>query len=312
MIPPVLFVVYRRPHTTARVFEAIRAARPTRLYVAADGPRGERAGEAERCAEVRQIATAVDWPCELRTLFRPRNLGCRRAVSEAITWFFQSEAEGVILEDDCLPDASFFPFCAELLSRYRREPRVMCITGNNFQRDMGDWPYSYYFSIFNHCWGWASWRRAWELFDAQLATFQALGGRRRLRQLSRVPGFVSYFTQQLAEVAAGRLDSWALVWTWSCWKEGGLTCTPRVNLVSNIGFGEDATHTFSTPAGREFTARGRIEFPLLHPSSLAPLTTFDDFVSRNHFRVGEATLLRRFGRFARQAAKYAARRLRGG
>lgn len=311
MIPPVLLLIYNRPHLTARVFEAIRAARPTRLYVAADGPRGERAGEAERCAEARRVATAVDWPCEVRLRFLEQNLGCRRAVGEAITWFFQWEPEGIILEDDCLPDASFFPFCAELLARYRQEPRVMCITGNNFQRDMGDWPYSYYFSIYNHCWGWASWRRAWELFDAQLNTFQARQARRRLRQLSGVPGFASYFSRQLTEVAAGRLDSWAYAWTWSCWYRGGLTCTPRVNLVSNIGFGDDATHTRARVEGDEFPVRRRIEFPLCHPATLTAVAGFDDFVSRNYFHVGESTPLRRASRFARQVVHQVARTLRG-
>jgi len=119
MISPVLFLIFNRPDTTTRVFEAIRAARPERLYVAADGPRMTREGEAERCAEARRIATAVDWPCEVKTLFRETNLGCRAAVSGAITWFFEHEEEGIILEDDCLPDPSFFPYCTELLAHYR-------------------------------------------------------------------------------------------------------------------------------------------------------------------------------------------------
>lgn len=169
--PPVLFLVFNRAHTTVRVFEAIRQARPARLYVAADGPRPVREGEAERCAEVRRIATNVDWDCEVHTLFRDENLGCRHAVSSAITWFFVYEEEGIILEDDCIPNQSFFLYCAELLERYRDDERIMCITGDNFQKTMEGYPFGYYFYIYNHCWGWASWRRAWSHYDADLVTF---------------------------------------------------------------------------------------------------------------------------------------------
>lgn len=168
---PVLFVVFNRPETTSRVFNSIRNARPARLYVAADGPRAMREGEAQRCVEVRRIASAVDWPCEVRTLFRDENIGCRRSVSGAISWFFEHEPEGIILEDDCLPDASFFSYCATLLERYRIEPRVMAITGNNFQPSMEGYSASYYYSIYNHVWGWASWRRAWALYDADMGQF---------------------------------------------------------------------------------------------------------------------------------------------
>lgn len=281
--PPILFLIFNRPDTTARVFAAIRAARPARLYVAADGPRSDRPGEADRCAEARRIATAIDWPCELRTLFRDTNLGCRRAVSGAITWFFEHEPEGIILEDDCLPHPTFFPYCAELLARYRDDERVMCITGNNFQKSMGRWPYSYYFSIYNHCWGWASWRRAWEHYDAEVERFGAPATTARVRRLSRVRGFANYWCEKFRDVKEARIDSWAYVWTWSCWAQGGLTCTPRVNLVSNIGFGPDATHT--KHAAEAELAHGALAFPLNHPPSVTPTRDFDDHVTRSHFRV---------------------------
>src|SRR5690349_2048344 len=129
----ILFLVFNRPETTARVFEAIRAAQPPRLYVAADGPRASRIGESERCDLTRRIASAVDWPCDITTLFRAANLGCKNAVSSAISWFFEHEEEGVILEDDCLPDPSFFRYCDELLAHYRDDTRIGLISGNNFQ-----------------------------------------------------------------------------------------------------------------------------------------------------------------------------------
>ncbi|TCP58762.1 hypothetical protein EV663_11728 [Rhodovulum bhavnagarense] len=285
MTPPILFLTFNRPDTTARVFEAIRAARPARLYVAADGPRPDRAGEAERCAEVRCIATAVDWPCEVKTLFRNENLGCRRAVSGAITWFFENEPEGIILEDDCLPDPSFFTFCAEMLERYRNDPRIMCVTGNNFQTDMGDWPYSYYYSIYNHIWGWASWRRAWALYDADLERFNSSGARNLLAGLSKVPGFRRYWSSVFERVKSGNISSaWDYSWTWTCWLNSGWTCTPCVNLVSNIGFGIDATHTIN----EESSVANLPVVPLLPPYAAPPTIAaeprFDDHVTREVFR----------------------------
>src|SRR5262249_28027120 len=150
---PVLFLVFNRPETTARVMEAIRAVCPKRLYVAADGPRKGKSGEADRCAEARRIATRVDWPCQVRTLFREGNLGCRDAVSGAITWFFECESEGIILEDDCLPSIDFFRYCAELLERYRDDERVMAICGSAYADVPSDYPSSYYFSYYADMWG---------------------------------------------------------------------------------------------------------------------------------------------------------------
>ncbi len=282
---PVLFMVFNRPDTTSRVFESIRKAKPTRLYVAADGPRPDRAGEEERCAEVRRIATNVDWNCEVQTLLRDNNLGCRSAVSGGITWFFENEEEGIILEDDCLPDPSFFPFCEELLERYRETPEIMCITGNNFQRYMQGWQHSYYFSIFNHCWGWASWRRAWNLYDKDLEQYEPSKAKTRFQALSTVPGFAEYFISALDRVKEGSLDTWDYSWTWTCWLNGGLTCTPHTNLISNIGFGADATHTLGADEMVADRARGAIEWPLNHPDRIKANNAFDDFVSRKIYRI---------------------------
>lgn len=152
----VLFLVFNRPETTKTVFEAIRKAKPKRLYIAADGPRKHREGENEKVSSVRQIVTYVDWPCDVKTLFRDENLGCKSAVSGAITWFFNHEEEGIILEDDCLPHPDFFPFCESLLKRYANDERIWVITGNNFQNGIQRGEASYYFSRYNHVWGWAS------------------------------------------------------------------------------------------------------------------------------------------------------------
>lgn len=247
----VLFLVFNRPDTTAQVFRAIRQTHPLRLYVAADGAREGREGEAERVAKVREIATAVDWPCEVKTLFREDNLGCKNAVSSAITWFFEHEEQGIILEDDCLPHTDFFSFCEQLLDHYRDDERVSVITGDNFQAGRWRGEGTYYFSRYNHVWGWASWRRAWKRYDRDLTFWPSW--RHSEDWTSKLPDKVErqYWAKIFDRMYAKQIDTWDYPWTASVWYYGGLTATPNVNLVSNIGFGEDATHT--TSANSELT-----------------------------------------------------------
>lgn len=284
--PPILFLVFNRPDTTRQVFEAIRQTRPVRLYVAADGPRVNRKEEAERCEETRHIATRVDWPCEVRTLFRDQNLGCRRAVSGAVSWLFENEEEGIILEDDCLPAPSFFLFCAELLDHYRHDERIMCITGDNFQESMADYPYSYYFSRYNHCWGWASWRRAWRLYDSELAHLSEFIDSGNLLRMSCNPGFADYWRGIFTAVKDDQINSWAYPWLATCWEHSGLTATPRINLVSNIGFGSDGTHTLGSASRFANMAVGELKLPLSHPAFVAPHAHFDAYIDRNNFYIG--------------------------
>lgn len=302
MLSPALFLVFNRPDTTALVMEAIRAARPERLYVAADGPR-DHPGEVERCREARRVATAVDWRCEVRTLFREHNLGCRDAVSNAITWFFEHETEGIILEDDCLPAPSFFQFCDILLERFRDDERVMSITGNNFQPNMEQYPYSYYFSKYIHIWGWASWRRAWRLYDAQMARYSDFSRAATLEAMSLSNGFSSYWRGCFNSVYTRRLDTWDYVWLFSSWAHNGLTATPRVNLVSNIGFGPDATHTTDSKSALARMPIRALNFPLDHPLLLAPQQGFDAVVDRTVFGIGQEARLASLRSLPRRAAR---------
>jgi hypothetical protein len=281
----VLFLVFNRPHTTAQVMAAIRAARPARLYVAADGPREGHHGEPERCAEARRIATEVDWPCQVRTLFRDTNLGCRVGVSTAIDWFFEYEEEGIILEDDCVPSQSFFPYCAELLDRYRDDQRIMCISGDSFQNERPITPYSYYFSRYNHVWGWATWRRAWQLYDPRMEGWTKHTKRPLLEYWGEDdPGFVQYWTDIFDHVAAQKIDTWDYQWTFCCWAYRGLTCLPARNLVTNIGFGPDATHTQALHRSAHLR-REEIEFPLRHPVIVMRDLRADRFTHIHHFGV---------------------------
>lgn len=291
---PVLFLIFNRPSTTTKAFKSIQQAGPARLYIAADGPRENREGESERCEEARRIATGVDWPCEVRTLFRDENLGCRQAVSSAIDWFFQHEQEGVILEDDCVPDASFFPYAQELLNRYRDDKRIMVIAAQHFHGDLHQPEHSYFFSRYNHCWGWATWRRAWQYYDHDMTLWPSLRDTDWLLDIgggSRI--FQWYWTDIFDRAYAGLIDSWAYRWTFSCWAQNGLTILPAKNLVINIGFGSDATHTKIKNKNHIFLPLEALKFPLTHPKGMVRDIKADDWTDQNHFRINAALLFKR-------------------
>jgi hypothetical protein len=241
----ILFIVFNRPNTTNRVFEKIRQAKPPRLYVASDGPREGYEGEKEKVIKTREIATIVDWPCEVKTLFRDKNLGCKNGVSTAITWFFKHEEQGIILEDDCVPHLDFFSFCENLLNYYADDEKVGAITGNNFQNNKWRGSASYYFSKFAHCWGWATWRRAWHHNDTDLKFWPKW--RNSKDWLNSMPDKVErrFWQNNFDRVYAGEIDTWDYPWDASRFRKGFVAATPNVNLVSNIGFGEGATHTIS-------------------------------------------------------------------
>lgn len=278
----VLFLVFNRPDTTAQVFEAIRQAKPPRLYVAADGPRKEREGELDRVAKVREIATAVDWPCDVKTLFREKNLGCKHAVSSAITWFFEQEKQGIILEDDCLPHPDFFHFCESLLNRYANNERVSVITGQNLQNGVQHGDGSYYFSRYNHVWGWASWRRVWKLYDGDLAFWP--NWKNSEGWLSKFPNCVerSYWEKIFDRMYAQQIDTWDYPWMASVWYHGGLTATPNVNLVSNIGFEPNATHTVCSESPLAKMATSAIG-DLTHPTIITQNQAADNYVFDNTY-----------------------------
>ena len=262
---PVLFLVFNRPETTRSVFEAIRQAKPKYLFVAADGPRSEHPRDVEKTRQARKLATNVDWDCEIITLFRETNLGCKMAVSSAIDWFFENVDDGIILEDDCLPSQSFFWFCEELLERYRDDMRVMTVSGDNFQKGPARNEFSYYFSRFNHCWGWASWRRAWSYFEKDMQSWPYIRDNGYMQDILLNKTAIKYWSKIFEATYRNEIDSWAYRWTFSCWVQNGLTILPNVNLVSNIGFDRDATHT--TAGGRlAMLPVVQMNFSLKHPT----------------------------------------------
>ncbi|MCX6762599.1 MAG: hypothetical protein NT093_02335 [Candidatus Moranbacteria bacterium] len=240
---PVLFLIFNRPDVSQRVFNEIKKAKPSKLYVAADGPRKSKEGESSRCEETRKIIEQVDWECKIVTLFREDNLGCKIAVSSAITWFFDHEEEGIILEDDCLPNPTFFKYCEELLNKYRYDERVMHISGDNFQfgKKRGDG--SYYFSIYPYIWGWATWRRSWKKYDVNMRSFPLFKKQNQIRNIFENKQMQGYWMRIFERSFRGEIDTWDYQWTYTVWSQGGLSIFPNVNLISNIGHNAEATHT---------------------------------------------------------------------
>lgn len=265
MNTPVVFLVFSRPEPTARVFERIREARPPKLLVVCDGPRPNVPGEAERVAQVRAlIEQGVDWPCELLTNYAPCNMGCRERVFSGLDWAFSLVEEAIILEDDCLPHPSFFSYCEALLKRYRDEPRVLHIGANNFQGWRVRSSASFFFAKYNHIWGWATWRRAWQLIDKDAAAWNDPALREKVEATFDTPEEREYWSAIFDSITspATRPNTWDYSWMFTCWLHGGLATYPERNLVENIGFGAGATHT-QEDTSRQLPARpiGKLRFP---------------------------------------------------
>lgn len=274
---PLLFLVFNRPAQTRQVFEAIRSARPERLYVAADGPRAHKSGEDELCRQTRAIATAVDWPCKVTTLFRDDNLGCGAAVSTAISWFFQNVEEGIILEDDCLPHQDFFPCCETLLARHRDEPRIATIAGTHFLPPELTYCRSHYVSKYFQMWGWATWRRTWANYDYNLTSLSDEGWANLFRRTHPVPVEAGYWTAVLKSLKAGGIDTWDFQVFFSCWRAGANHVMPAQNLISNLGYGPEATHTaFESPMAK-LPVRP-LTIPQNEDISLAPNPQIDNLI----------------------------------
>lgn len=295
MRSPVLFLVFSRPDTTAQVFERIRAAKPPRLYVSADGPRTGRAGEMEACLAVREIATKVDWPCELKTLFQEHNLGCKIGVSTGISWFFEQEPEGIVLEDDVLPVPSFFSYCDELLERYRFDERVGMISGSNLVSSRVKCEDSYFFSKIPLIWGWAAWRRSWQQYDVSIAEWPAWNQSGGLEKLfPGKPLVSSYWRDAFQRVIQGKLNTWDYQLMFARWRYGGLTIIPANNLTDNLGYGLNATHTsHNKPACLLESPAIDLVLPLKHPVEIQANDTQDLLIFKHVHEVNLMGFIRR-------------------
>jgi hypothetical protein len=281
---PVAFFIFNRPDTTAKVFEIIRQVKPPKLFIIADGARNNKLDDIEKVKQTRLIVENIDWKCEVLRNYSQENLGCKKRVSSGLDWVFDQVEEAIILEDDCLPDPSFFRFCQELLEYYRDDTRIMAISGDNFQFGRNKTPDSYYFSRYNHCWGWASWRRAWKYYDVEMKLWEKINTEKLLNSILTNPFAVKYWERKFNQTYKGNINTWDYQWTFACWIQRGLTILPNVNLVSNIGFNIDGTHhktTKSNPFANMKTES--MKFPLHHPSFMIPYQKADDFTQKFMF-----------------------------
>ncbi len=270
---PVAIIIFNRPETTRKVLEKIAEYKPTKLFVIADGPRDNVYQDIEKCAAARAIIDQIDWDCELFKNYSDRNLGCGYRPSTGISWVFENVEEAIILEDDCLPDISFFRYCEEMLNVYRNNEKVMLISGIRPHISRKQTKYSYSFSRIPYTWGWATWRRAWKHYDFEIKRWKEISN--KSSWLFNVIG-----DSKLAEVYRTRfdkayngeckLDYWDYQWVFTCWLQRGFAVIPNVNLVNNLGIGGMATHTkdkkyFSTFLSFELE---EMLFPLKHPDHI--------------------------------------------
>ena len=292
---PVILLIFNRPVTTRQVFAEIRTARPRQMLIVADGPRNDRPGESALCEETRAIVQEIDWPCDVRTRFSSENLGCKLNVATGLDWAFQRVEEAIILEDDCLPDPTFFPYCEQLLQRCHGNPRVSQICGSNYQQGHRRTESSYYFSRHAHIWGWATWRYSWCENDLEMSKWPQLRDTGWLEKYLGDSKAAFYWRKVFDDSYKnhrGSLNSWAIPWTFSCWARGALSIIPEVNLVSNIGYAGTGTHTTGGAAANR-TPVGSMQFPLQHPPRTEANVEADRFTEES-FYYGQNLLERLF------------------
>ena len=276
----VLFLIFNRPETTRRVFEAIRAVKPLRLYIASDGARVDKEGEAEEVIKVRNfVLDNIDWKCEVKTLFRDKNFGCRKSVSSAVTWFFEQEKDGIILEDDVLPNKSFFKFCEDLLDKYADNKKVMHIAGHRYAPNFID-NSSYYFAKIQHCWGWASWADRWQYYGEDLNSYSE----GNLKKFSSNLSVQKYWKDILNKMKKSEIDSWAYQWAFKIVERDGMCINPSENLISNIGFGKKGTHT--TDESNPFANLVTYEIKkIIHPEKIEYDQKAVDYIYQDHYGI---------------------------
>ena len=275
------FFIFNRLDTTKEVFEQIRIAKPSRLYLISDGPRKTREGEAETVAEVRgYVESHIDWDCKVTKNYADSNMGCKKRMASGITWLLQNEEQAIILEDDCKPTQDFFRFMEEMLDKYKDDERVMMVSGYMLLKHVHIKD-SYTFSEFATIWGWATWRRAWDHYDIRISDWEQVKKRGELKRKFTTLGYIKA-VKDFDSVYYNRKDTWDIQWFYTLVKERGLNIVPAVNMVENLGFGrEDATHT-TGETDQDFTTHP-MEFPLRHPETVALDEAYDRAYDRENW-----------------------------
>ena len=270
---PVALFLFNRPNETRIVFKAIAKIKPSTFFLIADGPRGENLEDRQLCAEARSIVDQVDWPCKVYKLYSNKNQGCRNAIPNGLDWVFSYVEQCIILEDDCVPNESFFYYCEELLNLYKDNPRIMTIGGHRYDGPDEFNSASYFFSKYPNTWGWATWRRAWERFDLELTQWPTLKKTDWLQKILGNQLYESYWSRIFDQMVSG-MDAWDYALVFSCWLHGGISIRSKVNLIENIGFGPEATHTKENHQLISQRKYNNLAFPLQHPKLIQ--STIDD------------------------------------
>lgn len=295
---PVLLIGFNRPELLERVIDRLRMVQPREVFLAVDGPRDGVARDQERVERTRDCVGLLDWRCDIHTLFREENLGCGKAVSGAITWFFDHVGEGIILEDDILPDLSFFPYAEELLGRYREDQRVLGVSGSSYlPPGVAPAENSYRFSMIPNIWGWATWSDRWDRYRFDIKDWRKRIPTRRLwHWVHHSPWALAFWSAQFELVGRHRIDTWDLQWVAAAMATEGLTATPNVNLVENIGWGDGSTHTQLVPDHLQPVRA--VDFPLQHPK-IEWNSAGDAWTNRHAYQASTQGALERLGRLVR-------------
>ena len=265
---PIVLFLFNRPAETKKLFEVIRALQPTRLFIVADGPRESNSEDQQLCNLVRSLVSTIDWPCEIDRRFADKNIGCRHSIPDGLNWVFEQVEECIILEDDCIPDLSFFAFCRSLLDYYRNDTTIMTIGGHRFDGPDCTGGPGYFFSKYPSTWGWATWKRAWQKYDVHMSAWPALRDTNWLHSILDSKDAVAYWKRTYDQMYHG-LDTWDYALTFACWLHQGLSIRPMINMITNIGFGANATHNKELVNRSVMRDASAFTFPIIHPKEIA-------------------------------------------
>jgi len=304
---PVLFIIFNRLDTTQKVFKSIREYKPEKFFIAADGPRSDIEGEKEKCEHVRKwVLDNIDWNCDLETLFHDENIGCGLGPSTAITWFFEHVDEGIILEDDCVPHPDLFNFYEQLLPYYRNDNRISILSGCNFDVDKkAGTSDSYFYSVFPYTWAWATWKRSWKGFDYNLVSWRSENQKKMLTHVFKEKKYYLAW-KKIFDGLSNDIPKqiWDYQFFYQCFKRKQLSVVPAVNLVTNIGTGEMATHTRAENNPKMNLKTEPMEFPLKHPVNFNRNYKYDIFLQElNYGVVEQISLIRKTKRIIKKQLK---------
>lgn len=274
--PAVAVFIFNRPELASKLLEILRRVRPSKLYVISDGSRIARSDDLIKVQKSREVFNSIDWECNVQFNYSDRNLGSKWRIISGIEWVLSQEEMAIFLEDDCLPDESFFIFCNELLKRYKLDLNVGMISGNNFISDSLISKNSYTFSNFYNCWGWATWSNRWfNHFDPEIKSWPKFSKSEDFYLIAKSFFLRLYWRNIYTKIYKGEMQTaWDYQWMLANWSAKRVSIVPSFNLVSNVGFGEDATHTTEITDMINLPSN-RMKFPLIHPKEIHADNTFD-------------------------------------